>query len=240
MFTAEDRDRVQAHLVAAAERDPRVTAAALVGSSATGGDRWSDLDLTLGVADEAKVDDVLADWTVDVECELQARRLFDLAFGPSIYRVFLLPGCLQVDLSLTPASLFGATTERFNLLFGEAVERERVSPLDQAHTFGLGVHHAVRAWICLERGRPWQAEYWLSSLRDEALALACFRCGLPAAYARGVDALPADMLTRFRAALPPSLEAADLRRALSVAVELLLLEGGELAAPLADDLRSLQ
>jgi len=98
----------------------------------------------------------------------------------------------------------------------------------------------VRTRICLERGRLWQAAFWLSSLRDETLVLACLRCGLPTSYARGVDDLPADMLDRFRAAVAASLDPGELQRALGVAVELLLLEGDELAAPLADDLRALQ
>jgi hypothetical protein len=40
--------------------------------------------------------------------EFDAAHLFDLPSGASIYRVFLLPGCLQFDLSFTPASKFGA------------------------------------------------------------------------------------------------------------------------------------
>jgi hypothetical protein len=48
------------------------------------------------------------------------------------------------------------------------------------------------------------------------------------------------MLERFEQTLPSSLDAVELRRALGVAIELLLLEGGDLATPLADDLRALQ
>ena len=44
---------------------------------------------------------------------------------------------------------------------------------------------------CIERHRPWQAEYWISGIRDQTLALACLRLGEPAHYAKGADALPA-------------------------------------------------
>src|SRR5262249_7907115 len=107
VFTVEDRERARRLLVRAADTDPRNVAGAFVGSSATGGDRWSDLDLALGVAAGVDLGDVLGDWTRDVTETLGGVVLFDLPAGPSIYRVFLLPGSLQVDLSLTPAAQFG-------------------------------------------------------------------------------------------------------------------------------------
>ncbi len=239
MFTPDDRERVASQLQRAAEDDARIVAAAFVGSTATGGDRWSDIDLSLGVADDVPVDAVLGDWTLTMST-LGGRKLFDYPAGASIYRVFLLPGCLQVDLSFTPATSFGPTTDRFTLLFGETVDHPAGAAPDPAHAFGLGVHHAVRAYVSLERVRLWQAEYWLSGLRDETLAIACIRCGLAPAHARGVDELPPDMLQRFEQTLPSSLDADELRRALGAAIELLLLEGGGLATPLVDDLRALQ
>jgi hypothetical protein len=88
-----------------AASDERVVAGAIVGSLAhDDGDRWSDLDLTFGVADDLPVMDVLIDWTRNLVDEIDAVHLFDLPSGATIYRVFLLPGCLQFDLSFTPAS----------------------------------------------------------------------------------------------------------------------------------------
>ena len=99
MFCVEDRERIMEQLVERARSDPRVVAAAAVGSSAGGGDRWSDLDLTFGVAAGVPVEEVLADWTRTLETDFGAVVLFDLPVGSTIYRVFLLPGVLQVDLS---------------------------------------------------------------------------------------------------------------------------------------------
>ena len=45
-----------------------------------------------------------------------AVQLLDLVIGASIYRVFLLPGSRQFDLSFTPASEFGAGSPKFKLL----------------------------------------------------------------------------------------------------------------------------
>lgn len=224
MFSLEERERVRAELLAAARLDPHVTAAAAVGGSAVGGDRWSDLDLTFAVAGGVPVSEVLSDWTHTMIERYGAAVLFDLPFLSTIYRVFLLPGLLQVDLSFTPAAEFGARGPRFELLFGEAVERQWTEPPAPSHTFGLAVHHAVRARICLERGRHWQAEYWIHALRCEVMALACGRLGLDTSHGRGFDRLPPAILTPLRDALVGDLTAETLRRALGAAVAALRRE----------------
>jgi hypothetical protein len=99
--------------------------------------------------------------------------------------------------------------------------------------FGYAVHHAVRARICIERGRLWQAEYWISSLRDNAMSLACRRRGLPTHYGRGFDDLPAELRSHAEGALVRALEPETLAKALQRGVELLLNESGE-----AGDLQS--
>ena len=230
MFSVADRDRVHDRVLEMAAADPRVVAAAVVGGLAEGGgDRWSDLDLTFAVADEIPVSAVLDDWTRALAEELDAAHLFDLAAGASLYRVFLLPGCLQVDLSFTPAAAFGARGPRFRLLFGEAVDLPLPSPASADELFGLGVHHAVRARFCIERGRLWQAEHWISGVRDQALALACRRRGLAVVEGRGFDDLPPEVLAPFDDSLVRSLQPEELRRALTHAVSGLLRESDEAA-----------
>jgi hypothetical protein len=96
VFTVEERDCVRDRLLEVAAADERVVAGAEVGSLAGGaGDRWSDLDLTFGVAEGVALDGVLRDWTDRVESELDGMQLFDVTSGPTIYRVFLLRGGLQ-------------------------------------------------------------------------------------------------------------------------------------------------
>ena len=147
-------------------------------------------DLTFAVADHSPVGDVLTEWTHTLVREFDAAHLFDLAAGASIYRVFLLPGCLQFDLSFTPASQFGEIGPEFKLLFGAAVEKPHIQPTPASQLFGYAVHHAVlAARICIERGRYWQAEYWLSGDCDYALSLACLRRGLSSFHGRGFDDL---------------------------------------------------
>jgi hypothetical protein len=243
VFTVEERDRVRERLVEWARDDPRIVAAALVGSLALGGgDRWSDLDLTFGLAEGADVADVLSGWTYRMEREFDAARLFDLPHLSTIYRVFLLPGDLQVDLSFTPENGFGALGPKFELLFGTAVEREQAPVPSPEELFGWGVHHALRARFCIERGKLWQAQYWIGGVRDQALALACLRRGLPTSYGRGFDALPAEVLDRFPDALVRSMDREELLRALGSAIECLLSEADQangLAAKVEGQLRGL-
>ena len=243
MFTVRDRDRIRERVLQMAASDPRVVAGAVVGSLAhSQGDRWSDLDLTFSVADELPLQEVLEDWTHTLVDEFDAVQLFDLPSGASIYRVFLLPGCLQFDLSFTPASQFGARGPKFKLLFGSAVEKPYPPPPPAQELFGYAVHHLLRARFCIERGRYWHAEYWISGARDNALSLACRRRGLPAFFGRGYDDLPADVLDAFKCALVTSLERDELLRSLGCTIEGLLREAGEvseLAAKVEPQLRLL-
>ena len=105
------------------------------------------------------------DWTRTLEDELDAVHLFDLAVGwPSIYRVFPLPGCLQFDLSFTPAAAFGATGPKFRLLFGERRGGEHRGQSCR-RTSCLATRCIMRCghWLLPgARTRVRQAEYWIS------------------------------------------------------------------------------
>ena len=230
MFSEADRDRARDWVLRLARDDARIVAGAIVGSLAHGaGDRWSDLDLAFAVADDASPLQVLDDWTAAIAATFDAVHLFDLPHRDSLYRVFLFPGSLQVDISCTPAARFGATTPRFRLLFGQAVEKAHNAEPSARELFGYAVHHALRARFSIARGRFWQAEYWVSSMRDYALSLACRRRGIPAIHARGFDDLPHDIRDGFRATLVTKLERDELMRALREVVDALLRESHDVA-----------
>jgi hypothetical protein len=243
VFNIGDRDRVRDRVLDMASSDPRVVGGAVLGSLAHDeGDRWSDLDLMFAVADDVPVTEVLEAWSRSVVREFGAVQLFDFPSGPIIYRVFLLPGCLELDLSFTPASEFGAGGPKFRLLFGEAVETPYESPTPAHELFGYAVHHTLHARSCIERGRYWQAEYWISAVRDHALALACHRRGLDGTYGRDFDRLPSEVVDPVNDALVRSLERDELHRALGSAVAALLresAEAGDMAEKLEGQLREL-
>lgn len=131
--------------------DKRVSSGALVGSTASGGGRWSDLDVTFGLKPGTEVDAVLSDWTQSLDREFGAVRLFDLPNRSSIYRVFLFPGNLQVDVSFTPQSGFGVHGPRFKLVFGGATEQAGSQPPSPQHLFGYAVHHSPGSPLYRER-----------------------------------------------------------------------------------------
>src|SRR5213080_438738 len=223
-----------------AEADERVVAGAAVGSLAVGsGDRFSDLDLTFGIADGVPVAHVLDGWTRMLTEELDAVQLADLKAGPTIYRVFLLPDALQFDLSMTSATEFRPAGPRFQLLFGKTAADESEVPRRSqgglfiptppvaGEIFGWGVIYALHARACIERGRVWQAEHYVGAVRDHALSLACLRRGLPAVQARGYDDLPPGALAGFDGTCAGSVEPDALRAALSASVRALLHEGAE-------------
>ena len=245
MFSVEQRDAVRDHVLRLADADDRVVAGALVGSlAADAGDRFSDLDLTFAVADHVAVGEVLDAWAARLADDLGAVRLAELVRGPAVYRVFLLPDALQLDVSMTPAASFGPAGPRFELVFGEAAAPRPAQPAPGTlslstpavaeDVLGWGVVYALHARACVERGRLWQAEHYVGAVRDHALALACLRHGLPAAQARHVDDLPAEVLARLRRARVEALDVPGLRVALAASVSALLDEGLEAGLPAAE------
>lgn len=225
MFTVKYRDQVRQHVLEMARSDPRVTAGALTGSMAfSEGDEWSDIDVAFGIADGISLDDVLHDWTQVLEKELGVVDHFDLPSGSSIYRVFLLPSGLEIDVAVTPTREFGARGPNFRLLFGTSRQLQETSQPGAFYLIGLAWHHVLHARSCIERHKPWQAEYWISGIRDHILALMCLRLGENAVYGRGVDRLPVAMTNPLADALVRSLDELELRRALAVATRCLIDE----------------
>jgi hypothetical protein len=227
-----------------AEDDERVVAGALVGSLAVdAGDRFSDIDLTFAVADEHRVAGVLDDWARALADEVEAVPLADLQRGPTTYRVLLLPGALQLDLSMTPARQFRPAGPRFRLLFGETAREPDLStpvgagdlfistPAVAGDIFGWGVIYAIHARACIERGRVWQAEHYVGAVRDHALSLGCLREELTPAQARGYDDLPAETRARLGDAHVGVLDPPTLRGALAASAIALLREGEEARLP---------
>lgn len=243
VFTPEQRERLRDKLVAAAQDDARITGAALTGSAAVGReDRWSDIDLALCLAAGTDREPVLTDWTDMMYAEHGAVHHLDVTAGPALYRVFLLASTLQVDLSYWPADEFGATGPAFRPLFGTANDRPASPPPDAAAMIGMAWLYALHARSSIARGRVWQAEYMVSGMRDEVLALACLRHGVPTAHGRGMDDLPAGVTAGLTGTLVRSLDTAELTRAFRSATGALLAEAehvdaglaGRLAGPLTE------
>jgi hypothetical protein len=218
---------VRALLLERARADARIVGAAITGSAARDAeDRWSDIDLFFGVAEGAAPAGVLSDWSDFAVRELGAVHHFDLHAGAATYRAFLLGDGLEVDLAFTPAAAFGPLgAGAFRVVFGEPAPRQAGAGTgDAGHLVGLAWHHALHARTSIERGAPWQAEYWISGVRDHTIALVCRRLGLPAVHAKGADALPEEIAAPLADALVRGMERPELVRALRAATGALLRE----------------
>jgi len=225
MFTPEERARLRSGLLEYAASDRRISGAAITGSAADAReDWWSDIDLAFGVGNTAELPNVLADWTAHMYHRHLALHHLDIRSGGWIYRVFLLPCTLQVDLAFVSATEFRALAPTFRLMSGEANEPRHVPPPPPGDIIGLGWLYALHARTCIARRNVWQAEYMISGIRDNALALACIRHGLPVAHGRGMDLLPAGVAAQFEGALVRQLDTAELSRAFRVVIHGLLSE----------------
>ena len=238
MFTPEERERLREELVAAARGDERISGVALTGSAARSAlDRWSDIDLAFGIGDPARLREALGDWTDRMHREHGAIHHFDVTRGSWVYRVFLLQSTLQVDLAFAPAADFGALSPTFRLLSGRSVDLPQAQSPAVEEMIGLGWLYALHSRSCIERGEVWQAEYMISAVRDQALALAALRHRLPATQGRGFDGLPDGVKSTFEDALVRSLEVDELKRAFRAAASCLLNEVRHSDPALAIDLK---
>ena len=225
VFTSQQREQIRTELVAAAKADARIAAAAHFGSAALGlEDRWSDIDLGLCLAKDAQWDQVLMDWTARLYREHRAVANYDVRFGNILYRVFLLDNTLQIDLSFWPATELRPVGPKFSRIFGAVGEPTSAPVPDSKDLIGMAWLYALHVRSSIARSRPLQAEYMLSGMRDNVVALMCKRQGVAAVQGRGLDDLPEEQKARAAESLARSLEPAELNRAFRVTMGALLEE----------------
>ncbi len=234
VFTELQRCELRDRLVAAAREDGRVTAAAVVGSAAVDReDEWSDIDLALRLADDADPADVADDFTALLYASHGAVHHFDLWRARTLFRVFLLPSTLQVDLSFWPSQVFAASGASFRLLFGETNEPSAAPPPAPDELIGMGWLYALHARSSIARGRALQALYMINGLRDHVVSLSCVRHGLPAYEGRGVDDLPTGVTETLAETVVRGLDRPELSRAFDAATRALLREAEHVDRALA-------
>ncbi len=222
-----------------------MTAAALVGSAATGReDRWSDIDLMVRLAPGLAPNEVADAWTAWMYAEHEVAAHHDVWAGPTLYRVFLTRDSLQVDVSFWPDGEFGARAEGFELLHGETNPPRLLGPPDARNLVGEAWLYALHVRSALARGRAWQADHLVNALRDRLVQLACLRAGLPTSDGRGVDRLDHAWLDRLGGGRPDELSGPELARCFDTLLDLLQEEADHvdpgLSRRLEDPLRELR
>ena len=224
MFSVDDREVLRSALLERASADPRITSIALTGSAAAGQqDRYSDIDLAFAVDNTDLVSAAIADFT-SFMYDRGALHHHDVPAGPWIYRVFFLPGALQVDLAFVPQAHFRPLGPAFQLVAGTAGEPQSFPSPTATDLIGLAWLHALHARTSILRGKLWQAEYMISAVRGHVLALACLRHNLPTAHARGFHLLPDSVTAPLTESLVAKLDAAELWRAFAVVLQSLTVE----------------
>jgi hypothetical protein len=241
-FSPDDRERLRAELVFAAQSDPNICGAAHTGSAASSRlDRWSDIDLALCLRPYASEEQVVAEWTDRLYAHGAVGHV-DVMRGATLFRVFLLGNTLQVDVAFWRRENFGAIGPNFQLIFGEAKQPSPTPQPDPRALVGTAWLYALHVRSSLARGRVLQAEYMLSGMRNHVFELACLRCGVVAHQGRGLDDFPLAEREKAAACLPGSLQHSELKRAFHNTMEFLLLElrhldtelEGRLGEPLKD------
>lgn len=226
MFTEEKRHQLKQALLELARRDARLSGVAVTGSAAAGReDRWSDIDLAFGVSHPDTVGAVLADFSEFMYTQGSLHH-HDVRTGAWIYRVFFLPGGLQVDLAFVGQADFQPLGPAFQLMFGQAGPLQPFPDPNPIDIIGLAWLHALHARSCILRKKLWQAEYMVSSVRNHAFSLACVRLHLPEAHGRGMDLVPEPFTRPLHASLVKELSTDELWRAFDIVLESLTREIG--------------
>ena len=237
MFTADEREQIRAELVSAAQQDRHIAGAAHLGSAALGReDSWSDIDLALCLGPDSESERVVADWTSRVYRDHNAVTHYDVRHGGTLYRVFLLRNCLQVDISFWQATEFRAIGPKFKLIFGTANPPSPAPNPSTSDLIGMSWLYALHVRSAIERLELLKAEYMLSGMRNQMLSLVCLRYGVTALQGRGLDHLPDDVKQSVAGCYPLSLRADEVRRAFRATTVALIEEIGQTDKQLSERL----
>ncbi|HXW92237.1 MAG TPA: hypothetical protein VEK33_16925, partial [Terriglobales bacterium] len=112
----------------------------------------------------------------------------------------------------------------FSLIFGAAEEPISPPVPDSKDMIGMAWLYALHVRSSIARSRLLQAEYMLSGMRDNVLALMCKRRGVTAVQGRGFDDLTEEEKARAAECLAHSLEPVELKRAFRLTMGALLEE----------------
>ena len=224
IFTAEERERLRAELISAAQSDPNLSAAAHTGSAATDRlDRWSDIDFALCLKPFAPSDQVIAEWTERLYSHGAVTHT-DIIRGPTLFRVFLMGNTLQVDIAFWSAADFGPMGPNFKLIFGKAHPQQPTPQPDPQALIGMAWLHALHVRSSLARGRILQTDYMLSGMRNHVFELMCLRCEVVSQQGRGLDDLPSSEQLTAAACIPRSMEPDNLKETFRRTMEVLTKE----------------
>lgn len=250
IFVPSDREATLVRVLELLMADGRIEAAVITGSLGTQrADRWSDIDVASVVADAEDCERVAVDWIARIYRELPVAHHYRTAFGTTVVLGFLLQNGLEVDLAFTPSADFTVwgpvrvAFDRTGTATRAATAPESWSPTpDWRGEAGFAWHDVLHACLAANRGKPWQALFFLQRVRNRTLSLASERHGSESDEFAHVDELPADERDPLLASLVSELDRGTLLEAIDAATHAFLeeLRRGDpgLARRLAEPLRT--
>jgi predicted nucleotidyltransferase len=232
LFTPEEREETARRVSLLLANDNRIDGVVIVGSLADQGDRWSDIDIEVVVANDEESLVVAADWVENLYELLPVVHHFETAFGDTLVRGFLLENLLELDLAFDQARRF-SIWDPARVVFdrtgriadaANAPVQGNLHTSDRAGEAGFAWHDVLHACTAVRRGRPWQGLWYLERIRNRTLKLAQERRGFYADFFDYVDDLPVEELTPLEDALVVSLSPESLLGAIEVATRAFLVE----------------
>jgi predicted nucleotidyltransferase len=180
IFTPEQRLATTEQQCDLLRADARLEGAVLVGSMAREPDRWSDIDLAAVVAGGREDGEAVAtDWDDRMYEDFAAVHHYEVAFGDTLVRGFLLESLLEIDPAFSPLDSFVAWGPA-ELVFdrGDTVRKAIESPApwepsapEWTGAAGFAWHDILHAGIAMKRGRLWQGLWYMERVRNRTLAL---------------------------------------------------------------------
>jgi predicted nucleotidyltransferase len=232
LFTPAEREETARRVSLLLANDNRIDGVVIVGSLADQGDRWSDIDIEVVVANDEESLVVAADWVENLYELLPVVHHFETAFGDTLVRGFLLENLLELDLAFDQARRF-SIWDPARVVFdrtgriadaANAPVQGNLHTSDRAGEAGFAWHDVLHACTAVRRGRPWQGLWYLERIRNRTLKLAQERRGFYADFFDYVDDLPVEELTPLEDALVVSLSPESLLGAIEVATRAFLVE----------------
>ena len=232
LYDGEYRSRALDIVTEALRGDDRIAGAVLVGSGATGfRDSYSDVDFAVLVGDEARLEEVYADWWGRLHALLPVIDAFKEP--PRHLYGLLLDRYMELDISFQcEADLFERKPswrilfDRRGVIPGLMKTREKTAD-DQAAAHDKRMqdswYYVLHAISSIQRGQPLRASFFIGFLRDEATLMAGLNRKLNTSlrnYFAETDKLPEEVKKRIADAFPASMEPTEQLRALRAVVDL--------------------
>jgi hypothetical protein len=201
----------------------------------------------LVVSNQDSCPQVARDWVDLCEAQFDSAHRYEVAFGTTLVRGFLLSDGVALDVSFTPADDF-AVWAPARVLFdrtgsatdaAEHPESWAIVP-DWSGEAGFAWHDVLHACAAANRSRLWQSLFYLQRVRNRTLGLASQRHGQDADEFKHVDDLPPSERDPLLAGVVGSLDRHSLIAAIDVTNTAFLAElsrgDPELAARLEEPL----